>query len=488
MLADFYIAGGRNTQALAELAALCAQHQKDLEIRKTYVQLLLSNHRVDEAATLNAEILKKSPFDSQSLIASGQIEIEQKRFDSGAKILERALKSAPEDARGHYYLGLAYEQTGNGGQAENQWREAVRLRPDLIPAWRSLASTANRRADWSGLSLIAEQMMAHFPRDPEGYTFHATARTNQGDAATAERDFKQLINLFPESAIGYVELAQLRVYQKRWNEAEPLFRKGLSQEPTAVQAIRGLMNLYLAKNQSGKALDCIHGALDRDPQNPELYVLQAEAQLRTNDQSNAELSLTRSLKIDNHNINAWILLGQLQASLHRADDAITSHRKAIELAPKNASLQVLLGGLYEAQNNWQQAQDSYQKALALQPDHAIAANNLAYLLLEHGGDPNTALALAQTARRASPNQSSVADTLGWAYYRVGAYSAAAPLFLEAAKQSDKNLTYHYHLALTYQQMKDLARAREEFKKVITLDPNSSVAADARRAMTGTSGS
>lgn len=488
MLADFYVAQGRNVQALAEFAELCAQHQKDLEIRKTYVQLLLSNHRIDEAATLNAEILKNAPFDSQALITSGQIDIEQGRFDDGAKVLERALKSAPEDAGGHYYLGVAYEQKRNGNQAEMQWREAVRLRPDMIAAWRSLASTAIRRADWSGLGLIADQMKNRFPHDTEGYALHATARMNQGDAITAERDLKQLISLFPKSASGYVGLAQLCVYQKRWNEAESLFRSGLTQEPGSLHAIRGLLNLYLAKNELPKASDLVRGALDRDPHNSELYVLQAEAHLRANQQGPAGLSLLRSLQIDNHNINAWILLARLQASLDRIDDAIANYRQAIDLAPKNASLHVLIGGLYEAQKNWQQAQDSYRKALDLQPEDAVAANNLAYLLLEHGGDPNTALALAQTARRASPDQSSIADTLGWAYYRVGAYSAAEPLLQEAARKSGKNLTYHYHLGLTYRQMKDSARARAEFNRVISLDPQSSVAEDARQALTNASGS
>ncbi len=306
---------------------------------------------------------------------------------------------------------------------------------------------------------------------------------NQGDATTAELDLKQLISIFPQSAIGYLELAQLRVYQKRWTEAEALFRDGLRHQPSSVEALRGLLNLYLTTNQSGKALDLVRGALDRDPQNAQLYILQAEAQLKANQPSNAELSLSRSLQIDNHSIDAWMLLAQLQASLHRTDDAIASYGKAIELSPNNASLHVFVGGLYETQKNWQQAQKSYRKALDLQPDHPVAANNLAYLLLEHGGDPQAALALAQTAWHASPDKSSIADTLGWAYYRVGAYSAAAPLFQEALKKSDKNLVYHYHLGLTYQQLKDLSRARAEFDKIIKLDPDSSVANDARRAIT-----
>jgi hypothetical protein len=37
---------------------------------------------------------------------------------------------------------------------------------------------------------------------------------------------------------------------------------------------------------------------------------------------------------------------------------------------------------------------------AIRRDDAVAANNLAYLMLEHDGNVNVALTLAQTARRA----------------------------------------------------------------------------------------
>jgi len=129
----------------------------------------------------------------------------------------------------------------------------------------------------------------------------------------------------------------------------------------------------------------------------------------------------------------------------------------------------------------------YQKALSIQPDDPVAANNLAYLLLEHGGSVNVALNLAQTARRGLPDQANSADTLGWAYYHNGAFSLSAPLFEDAAKKVPANLTYHYHLGLTYQKLNDSARARAEFEKTISLDPKSPVADLARHSLSEVTG-
>ena len=143
-----------------------------------------------------------------------------------------------------------------------------------------------------------------------------------------------------------------------------------------------------------------------------------------------------------------------------------------------------LGTVYEAAGNWQEAENAYQKALAIDHENALAANNLAYLMLEHGGSVNVALTLAQTARKGLPGLPNSADTLGWAYYNNGAYSVAAPLFEDAVKKVPANLAYRYHLGMTYQKLNDTIQARAQFDKIISMDPKSPFADQARQALNG----
>ena len=49
------------------------------------------------------------------------------------------------------------------------------------------------------------------------------------------------------------------------------------------------------------------------------------------------------------------------------------------------------------------------KVLALNPRFAPAANNLAWILSEHGGDKDKALTLAQTAKEQAPEDPRVSD-------------------------------------------------------------------------------
>ena len=61
------------------------------------------------------------------------------------------------------------------------------------------------------------------------------------------------------------------------------------------------------------------------------------------------------------------------------------------------------GRLEESRGTGRNPRNLYQKALQIEPEYPVAANNLAYLLLEHGGNPDLALSYAQVARRGMPD-------------------------------------------------------------------------------------
>jgi tetratricopeptide (TPR) repeat protein len=243
----------------------------------------------------------------------------------------------------------------------------------------------------------------------------------------------------------------------------------------------------LLNKKPAQALRLIREQLDNNPQNAVLYLLQGKALLQNKQPEEAEHSIERAVEIDGQNVSAIVQLAGVESSLGKFDKSIANYQRAIGVAPNDVPLYVALGSVHESQGNWQQAQTLYQKALGMQPENALAANNLAYIMIEHGESVNVALTLAQTARRGLPNLPNSADTLGWAYYHNGAYAVAASLFEDAVKRLPENLTYHYHLGLTYQKLHESARARTEFEKAISLDPKSPLAGEARRALSQATG-
>ena len=52
------------------------------------------------------------------------------------------LRNDPDNPIAHYQLGLAFDQVGNSGRAEAEWRDAVRLNPGIVEVHRALAGVA----------------------------------------------------------------------------------------------------------------------------------------------------------------------------------------------------------------------------------------------------------------------------------------------------------------------------------------------------------
>ncbi len=428
-------------------------------------------NRLDEASRIIEDLLKKSPQDPEALIQKGQLLLRQKKADEAITTLQTALKNAPQNGAGHYYLGVAYSEKGNALQAEGEWRQAVRMSPIMPEAWLALCASISQRSDWRSLEDLSGQWKKSSPNSVDAYLYHATALVRKGDALGAEADLTHLLQVAPQNPRIYVKLGELRLSQKRTSDAENLFRQALTRDPNSMEATYGLVMVDMQKNKPSEAQELIQQQIAKNPNNPALYFLQARLFFQLKDPDKAEASVTHMLTLNDKDANGLVFLAQVQLSRGKTDQAISNYQRVIELQSNDVRPYEALGRIYEQQGNWQQAQTYYQKAVTLQPENALVSNNLAFLMLERGGSVNVALTLAQTARKGLPNLPNTADTLGWAYYHNGAYSLAAPLLQEAVKKVPGNQTYRYHLGLTYQKLKDDQAAKTEFEKALPWIPN-----------------
>jgi Flp pilus assembly protein TadD len=120
--------------------------------------------------------------------------------------------------------------------------------------------------------------------------------------------------------------------------------------------------------------------------------------------------------------------------------------------------------------------------LALNPRFAPAANNLAVLYSEHGGDMEKALELAQRAKEASPDDPRVSDTLGWILYKRGVYQRALALFKESATKLPGEPAIQYRLGLASMKVGDRDGARKALTAALNAPVSFAEKDEARRAL------
>jgi tetratricopeptide (TPR) repeat protein len=489
LLGDFFFANGDMDQATAEYGTLLQEHPKDLQVKKNYIQLLVLKHRLEDARKLNDEILTANPKDTDALVSRGQIQIQNGTPEDASSTLQAVLQNDPGNALAHYYFGVALEKSGNSGRAETEWREALRLRPDLVDAQRDLAGLALRKGDMTALEMAATQMINTQPASPDGYALRAISMINRSRFKEAEEDIRRAIGVAPQSPVGYVQLGSLRFVQKEYDQAGTAYKNALDRDVNSSDALRGLINTFLVQNQVDGAVAAAKMQIGKAPGNGGFYDLLGTVLFRNKkDLSGAEEALQKSVELD-HNSDAVIKLGQVQAARGEVDQAIATYQQAIRDHPRNANFQVLIGELYESKRDWREAQAAYQQALGLAPNDPVASNNLANVMLQLGGNLDMAMSLAQTARRGMPDSPDAADTLGWVYYQQGAYRPAIDLFQEALRLAEKNRTsedpdIHYHLGLAYEKTNQPALARQHLEKVLKINPNYGDAAEVKRQLAG----
>ncbi len=483
LLGDFYLSRGEIDKAAAEFSSLYTEHPKDFAVGKSYAQVLILQNKLDEATKVNDQVLAStSSRDTDALVMRGEILNKQNKSQDAVNLLAGVVKDAPESAMAHYELGIAYAGLANWGQAEAEWRTAGRLRPNTVEPQRALAALAERNGNTALLTDASEALMRIEPSSAEGYLFHSTARFAANDAAGGEKDIKKAIEVAPSSPAAYVMLGQLRLRQNRLDEAEKLLEQAQAGAPADGAALAGLVTIDLQRKDLAKALRRAQDQIARVPNNSGFYTLLGQLELRNQDPAKSEAALQKAIDLDKNNVNAFMLLANVQVSKGSVQQAIDNYSNALKSNPRDVRLYVSLGGIYETQNQWQQAEDAYRKALQVQPDYPVAANNLAYLMMTHGENPNVAFSLAQTARKGLPNLPNSADTLGFAYYNTGVYSAAADLFQQAIKADPKNPTYHYHLGMAYEKQANYPLAKKQLEETLEINPNYSQAGEIRKML------
>jgi tetratricopeptide (TPR) repeat protein len=278
------------------------------------------------------------------------------------------------------------------------------------------------------------------------------------------------------------QLGLLYLLKQDLPNARKAFEAALTVEPTNVEALRGLTRLDFAAKNGAAAQTRIDGALARDPKSPGLLVLSAQSNLRLGKKDEAERLLKLSIESDPQNLEAYSMLGRIYGTENRLDEAISQFEQLSAHKTTAVMGHTMIGMLLEMQKRPDAARQRYEQALSVDPNAGVAANNLAMILVQGGGNLDTALKLAQTARSQLPNVGDASDTLGLVYYRKGLAPLAVDAFQESVNKEPNNPAFLAHLGLAYAKSGETAKARESLKKAFAISSNFPDADEARSTL------
>ena len=480
-IGDFYASLGQWTKASSTFEAgerEQADQKEKLVYQKRMADALLAQGKNQDARRIVDQILKDLPNDPDARKIRATIWLRSGLPQEAAAALsefQALVVAQPGDAQLRFLLAQTYLNQGYPDKAENEFREVVRQRPNDVSSRLALADISLRAKKPDEAIRYANEILAQQPQNRQARLLRVTGMIAAGHHGDAQVELVRLAREDPKSADVQYELALLAISEKKFSEAEGIFRKLSQSSPADQRSVAGLAEVYTAQNQMDKALELLSEDLKRSPDSRSIHRLLAETEARAHKYDAAIAEYNFLLTKDTKSVDLRMELSQVYKLKGDLNGAITVLQEAQQLAPNNPEPPMQLASLLENSGRSTEALAGYRRALELRPDNPFVMNSVAFLLAETGGNLDEALSLVQRAFQKAPGHPMLTDTLGWIYIKKGNRDSALRVYTNLVRAQPKNPEFRYHFAVALLEKGDKKAARTELQAALQANPASEMA-------------
>ena len=482
LLANYYLASNREQAARLILEEAAGTPDGFVPASVRLASLALAAGELDAASNLIGPVLKKVPSSGEALVIRAQIELAREQLDAAISTIREAARFNPQSAQVQFALGRIHARRLETVEAAAAFHEARRLNPRSAAAEVELGRLALMAGRPDEAERLLRSSLVKAPGFAEAHLLLARVLMHRGETDKAEPTLRLLAREFPSSPVVQVELGRLELRKGNRAAAREAFGRALARNAGEVEAVAGLVQVDLLEKRGDAALARVDAALKAHPANAKFLVLAGQTRLATGDSPAAEALFRRAIAVDPKNLDGYNLLAGLYLREQRLGEARREFERLSERQPKSVAVHTAIGIILQIENQRDAAKTKYEQILQIDPSAAVAANNLAWMIVEDGGNLDVALHYAQTAKAQLPDRAEVNDTLGWIYVKKGLNALAVPPLLQSVEKDPTNASYQYHLGMAYAEAGNVPRAREALQKAVQLDPDSQHAAEARQAL------
>lgn len=247
----------------------------------------------------------------------------------------------------------------------------------------------------------------------------------------------------------YEELAGIYNRSDYVNRAISEFKQAIADDPDSLFLHVQLGDLYWRVGRVNDALSEAQHVLQVNPNDPDAHQLLAGIYLH-------ELGENQSPQ------------GQKQT----LEKAIHEYEAITRLNPSDTRSVIMLGRLYGLDNQSAKAAATFKKVLTNNPDSASALNYLGKLYIDQEQYPE-AISFLEKVPQAQRGPATL-GMLGLAYSETGDYTRAITNFKAALEMDPENVDVRRQYADALMRSGKLTEARDEFEKVLKVNPQDGV--------------
>jgi tetratricopeptide (TPR) repeat protein len=471
-LADYLTNHSRFQEALVVLRDLETHADKAVArtARLRRAAVLHAAARGDEAHQLLDAMIAQGDDSATAHVAKARLLLNEGRSADALQHAKTALTLQSSAPAARYVLGLAAMETGDLDAAADAFSDVARADPRSAAATLQLARIRLAQGDFEGAVNAADEGVTREPRNADASALLVRGLREQGQIERARRELERAQTQSLQSARLTVERGWLALVSGDSRTARTSFSDVLSTPSVAADAQSGLIAVDLAEGRVDVARARVADWRREAGSDSRLALLAARVEIAAGTFDKAASHVREVLARDPATAEAHDLLARIFVAQGRHDEALAQFDQLARTSESAAArAHTMIGLLHEQRKDLGAARAAYERALAANARAAVAANNLAWIHTQTGGDLKEALRLAQVANEEMRRPESE-DTLGWVYHQLGLTAQALTAFESARRRAPGNATYHYHAGLAYAKAGDRTRAGAALQKALGLDP------------------
>lgn len=174
--------------------------------KKQRAELLIQEHKLEEARTLYRKICEIDRLDSEAWLQLARVNRQLGHFEEAEQCYRQALKFEPSRSDILHMLGIVLESQGKLDEAMVAYKTVLQLNPDAAEAYNNLGNVFALQKRPAEAEECYRQVLKLKPDSAEAHNNLGHALKALGRSTEAEKFFRKAVQLWPRSAQAHSNL------------------------------------------------------------------------------------------------------------------------------------------------------------------------------------------------------------------------------------------------------------------------------------------
>jgi tetratricopeptide (TPR) repeat protein len=468
-LAVLYQRQGDVKQALAHAEKSLRLDPEQQEVYFLLAGLHVGLNQLDEAIREYERVLRLDPENREAHLFLATLYAQQRQYPKAIRTVKELLRLDPQLVVGHYYLGRIYLEINRLAEAKKEFLLVLTLEPRFIPAMFDLGTTLEREHQYTRALAMYRRILRAQPRNTRVWASVARLYLVMNHYTEAQKVFQRIKELERNDPAADFNIGLIYLEQKLPDNAIRLLRPLLS-HPRYRERARYLIAIALEEKGDLKAAAREYQLVSRGAENfIQARLRMAYLTFQMGEKERARQILNELLTLAPNQEEIYLTSAYFYEEENQWDRAIQALKAGQGKVERPQEIYFRLAVLYEKQHKRQESIEEIKKVLELDPNNPDAQNFLGYTYAEGGINLDEAERLIREALQAKPNSGHIIDSLGWVLFKKGQYNKAVVELERAHRLMPQDPTVAEHLGDAYFQQKRYRDALRIYRRALDME-------------------